>query len=193
MAKNKPKKKPKYNQNSTIRGALRRAFARSPFVLEKQQESRREVPRYCKDGSRHKKNAVQRQCEICGNWVSSSQITIDHINPVVDIEEGFIDWNEFISRLWCDKSNLQRACDDCHSKKTHKEQISRLLKQYHQELKVLESTVNCDWTAYQIDVKLLNKNLSKYSSKKKTPEFKQIVEWAQRLKNQIKNKTKKRK
>lgn len=192
MAKNKPKKKPKYNQNSVIRGALRRAFARSPFVLEKQQESRREIPRYCKDGSRHKKNSVQRQCEICGNWVGSSQITIDHINPVVDIDDGFVDWNEFINRLWCDKSNLQRACDDCHSYKTHKEQIARLIKQYTKELTSWEYTIEArekglnTWTD-----KELIKILSKYTTKKKTPELKQIVEWAQRLKNQIK--TKKRK
>jgi 5-methylcytosine-specific restriction endonuclease McrA len=193
MAKNKPKKKFKYNQSSVIKGALRRAFSRSPLVIEKQQESRREVPRYCKDGSRHKKNAVQRQCEVCSAWVSSSKITIDHIIPVVSVDGELYDWNTYVDRLWCDKSNLQRICDTCHDAKTYKERTTRLLKQYTEELKVLESTVNCDWTAYQIDVKLLNKNLSKFSAKKKTPEFKQIVEWALRLKNQIKNKSKKRK
>ena len=128
------KKKPPYNQNSVIRGALRRAFARSPLVVEKMQESRREVPRYNKDGTRAKKNWVQRQCEVCHTWVGSTKISIDHIDPVISVDDGFQDWNEFVDRLWCNKlgkANLQRICDDCHDKKTAKERYERM---YHQEL-----------------------------------------------------------
>lgn len=115
------KKRPPYNQNSAIRSALRRTFSRSPIVREVLMAGRREVPKYNKDGTRAKKNAVQYQCEVCGKWVGSTHVEVDHINSVIDNEVGFIDWNTFIARLFCDKSNLQRICDDCHDIKTQKE------------------------------------------------------------------------
>lgn len=134
------KKRPPYNQNSAIRGALRRAFARSPLVTEVMQESRREIPRYNKDGSRAKKNWVQRQCQVCDQWVGSSHIVVDHKDPVISIDDGFEDWNEFVARLWCDKSNLQRICDPCHDKKTAKERYERMYSQELQSLDAYEQT-----------------------------------------------------
>lgn len=182
------KKKPKYNQNSVIRGALRRAFARSPTVQEVMQASRREVPRYKADGTRHKKNWVQRQCEVCDQWVPSSKMAVDHINPVVSVDDGFNDWNEFIARLWCDKKNLQRICDDCHDKKTASERIARLTKQYTEALDTLQDTIDCDWVAYQIDEKLLLKNIKKYAAKKKTKGLESVVQRAMEMINCLKNK-----
>lgn len=176
------KKKPKYNKNTVIRGALRRAFARSPLVQEVMQESRREVPRYNKDGSRHKKNWVQRQCQVCSDWVSTSKIAVDHIMPVVSIDDGFNDWNEFIGRLWCDKSNLQRICNVCHDKKTQIERITRLTKQYLKELDDLETQQNNG----QITQAQYKKLLSKYTAKKKTKGLESVVQRAQKLKDLLK-------
>lgn len=176
------KQRPKYNQNAAIRGALRRAFARSPIVQEIMSESRREVPRYKKDGSRHKKNSVQRQCQVCKQWSSASKMAVDHIVPVISIDEGFNDWNEFIDRLWCDKSNLQRICDTCHDKKTQDERIERLYKKYDEELDTLESFIKNKTSTN----KELNKQLSKYTSKKKTKGLEKIVQRAQALKNLLK-------
>jgi 5-methylcytosine-specific restriction endonuclease McrA len=122
------KKKPPYNQNAAIRGALRRAFARSPIVTEVMQESRREVPRYNKDGSLSKKPWVQRQCQVCNQWVGSTKIVVDHKDPVISVDVGFQDWNEFVVRLWCNRSNLQRICDPCHDVKTAKERFERMYK-----------------------------------------------------------------
>src|SRR5260370_1172130 len=84
--------------------------------------------------ARAKKDAVQRQCQVCNNWVGSTHMAVDHIEPVISIEDGFQDWNEFIDRVWCAKSNLQRICDPCHDKKTYAERIARLTKQYTEEL-----------------------------------------------------------
>lgn len=188
------KKRPKFNQEMSIRGANRRLFARSPSVQEKLDESRQEFPRYKKDGTRHKKNWVKRQCEVCDEWVGSTHIAIDHIDPVVPPDgfpAHFDMWDRitlFLKRLWCDKSNLQRICDTCHDKKTYDERIARLITQYTEELNTLEKTVNCDWIAYQIDVKLLNKNLSKYTAKKKTKGLEQIVQRALELKDRLKTK-----
>ena len=180
----KKKNKPKFNENAAIRGALRRLFARSPIVQEVVQSSRKEAPRYNKDGSRHKKNWVQRECQVCGAWVSSSKINVDHIVPVVSVDEGFIDWNTFVSRLFCNKNNLQRICSTCHDNKTHKETTSRLYKKYMEELDKLEVTISVS----NISTKELTKTLNKYIAKKKTIEFQSVVQRAQELKNKIKEK-----
>lgn len=180
------KKKPPYNQNAVIRGALRRAFARSPAVQEKMAESRREVPRYLKDGTRAKKDWVQRQCEVCKEWVGSTKLAIDHIDPVISVQDGFQDWNVFIDRLWCDKSNLQRICDTCHDSKTSKERISRLLKQYTEELDILENNIHIDIELRKTDTLKLHLNsLKKYIAKKKTTELQTIVDRARALKEKI--------
>lgn len=125
------KAKPPFNQEMAIRGANRRLFARSPVVREKLEESRQEFPRYKKDGSLAKKPWVKRQCEVCSEWVGSTKIAIDHVDPVVP-PDGFPDdmdmWdriNTFLRRLWCEKDNLQRICDDCHDKKTKNERDYR--------------------------------------------------------------------
>lgn len=175
------KKKPKYNKNSAIRGALRRAFARSPIVQEIVNRSRREIPRYKKDGSRHKKNWVQRQCQVCGEWASSSKMAVDHITPVISIDEGFQDWNEFIDRLWCDESNLQLICSVCHDSKTQSERIVRLLKQYSAELDLIESDIKNKKSS----TKELKKLLAKYIAKKKTLGLESVVQRAQELKNRL--------
>lgn len=185
------KKKPKYNQEAAIRGALRRAFSRSPIVQEVMAESRREMPRYNKDGSRHKKNWVQRQCQVCDQWVSTSKMAVDHKIPVISIEHGKQDWNEFVDRLWCAKENLQRICDPCHDKKTHEERIARLTIKYTQELNDIERTVRSASSVRNLigastnGFKDLVKAINKYTAKKKTPGLEKIVERALRLKQEI--------
>jgi hypothetical protein len=168
-----------YNENAAIRGALRRVFARSPLVVEKVQESRREVPRYLKDGSRAKKDWVQRQCEVCSSWVGSTKISIDHKNPVVSVQDGFTDWNEFIARLWCSKENLQRICDSCHDQKTQVERISRLTLQYAKELDQLE----LDIKAKTVSKSEALKTLKKYIAKKKTSGLDPVVQRALKIKD----------
>lgn len=192
------KKKPPFNQEMAIRGANRRLFARSPLVVEKLNESRQEFPRYKKDGTLAKKLWVRRQCEACDEWVGSTQISIDHIDPVVPPEgfpAHFDMWdriNLFLRRLWCDKSNLQRICDSCHDKKTYKERIERLTKQYMSELAQIKSKMddmsNCP-TASNVAptyLKQWNKELSKYTAKKKTKGLEPVVQKAQALKEEIK-------
>lgn len=179
------KKRPPFNQEAAIRGANRRLFARSPVVFEKLNESRQQFPRYKKDGTLAKKPWVKRQCEVCMQWVSSTAIAIDHIDPVVP-PEGFspdLDlWgriNIFMKRLWCDKSNLQRLCKTCHDVKTYKERITRLLSKYTEELDKIEQT------APSFNKKDLKKLLSKYIAKNKTPELMPVVQRAQALKDKF--------
>jgi chaperonin cofactor prefoldin len=160
------------------------------LVREVLEESRQEFPRYKKDGTRHKKNWVKRQCQVCSNWVPSSQIAVDHIDPVISVEHGKQDWNIFIDRLWCNtsgKANLQRICDPCHDLKTATERIARLTKQYTQELNDIENALT-DCFAVGIDketAKTYKKTLSKYTAKKKTIGLEDIVKRAQSLKDRL--------
>ncbi|CAM6003896.1 unnamed protein product [Sphagnum balticum] len=105
---------------------------------------RREVPRYNNDGNRAKKDAVQYRCGVCGQWTKSTAVAVDHITPVIDVQVGFVDWNTFVQRLFCDASNLQVICDTCHNAKTQAERIARLNIQYAQELDVLEQAFKTD-------------------------------------------------
>ncbi len=47
-------------------------------------------------------------------------ISVDHIKPVVPAK-GFTTWDSVVSRMFCELSNLQVLCKDCHDKKTKNE------------------------------------------------------------------------
>ena len=115
------KKKKIFNENAVIRGAIRRTFARAPIKQEVLKAVRKEFPKYKKDGTRAKKDAVCYLCNICKKYTGSTKVSVDHIIPVISIEEGFVDWNEFVKRLYCGADNLQVICDDCHKIKTKEE------------------------------------------------------------------------
>lgn len=70
------------------------------------------------------------KCAGCGQHVPYTikdgdgrrrNIAIDHIEPIVDPAIGFTTWDEFINNLYCDSSNLQLLCDECHTKKSAEE------------------------------------------------------------------------
>ena len=53
----------------------------------------------------------------------SRNVFVDHINPIVDPEKGFTSWDDFIHNLFCDSSNLQLLCAECHAIKTAEERV----------------------------------------------------------------------
>ena len=184
------KKRPKYNQNAAIRGALRRQFSRSPIVREVLMKVRREIPKFNKNGSRAKKDAVQYCCNVCGQWVGSTSVTVDHITPVIDVQAGFVDWNQFVDRLFCGPQNLQVICDTCHNSKTQGERIARLLTQYTEELDRLEVQINISDNHRNLygaagGFKTMIKVLNKYIAKRKTIGLESIVERAKKLKERV--------
>lgn len=65
------------------------------------------------------------QCAACAKDFPSSQVQVDHIEPIVSTEDGFTSWKDFIERLYCEKENLQVLCKPCHSLKTKKERDAR--------------------------------------------------------------------
>jgi len=163
------KKKPPFNQNASIRGAIRRLFSRSPVHKEVLMKVRREVPKFNKDGARAKKDAVQYLCNVCKGWVGSTKVEVDHILPVIEVNEhGFVDWNMFVDRLFCGPENLQVICDPCHDKKTHDEQQKRQAAKDKIKLDQIETDMKSAWTIEK--EKELKKQVTKFLSKKKALE-----------------------
>jgi 5-methylcytosine-specific restriction endonuclease McrA len=66
------------------------------------------------------------KCNKCGDLFSSTNITVDHKIPIVG-REGFVSWDLFIERLFCNIGNLQVLCKPCHALKTKKETKERKL------------------------------------------------------------------
>lgn len=59
---------------------------------------------------------------LCGE---ENEGAVDHIIPVVDVSNGFVDWNTYIPGLFCNSDNLQFLCKACHNLKTVAENIIR--------------------------------------------------------------------
>ena len=64
-------------------------------------------------------------CAECGNDFPAKDVQVDHIKPVVDPKKGFISWDVFIDRLFCEQKNFQVLCKEDHKKKTKKETSDR--------------------------------------------------------------------
>ncbi len=65
------------------------------------------------------------KCAGCSQVSKIKGMKVDHILPVVDPAVGFVDWTTYISRLFCDSSNLQLLCTPCHDAKTERERLKR--------------------------------------------------------------------
>ena len=64
-------------------------------------------------------------CNMCKGEFPAKEVQVDHVEPVVCPFTGFVDWNTFINRLFCDGGNLQVLCSPCHDIKTAEERIER--------------------------------------------------------------------
>ena len=65
------------------------------------------------------------KCAKCKKDFPMTQVQVDHIEPVVDVKKGFVDWNTYISRMYCAIENLQVLCKPCHKIKSDKERKLR--------------------------------------------------------------------
>ena len=59
-------------------------------------------------------------CGVCGPdiWYKDKEVQMDHIIPVVDINVGFTNFDDFIDRLLSPKENWQRLCLIHHEEKS---------------------------------------------------------------------------
>ncbi len=45
-------------------------------------------------------------------------VFVDHEPPVIDPTTGFVGWDSFINRLYCERDHLQLLCKTCHDIKS---------------------------------------------------------------------------
>jgi hypothetical protein len=151
-----------YDPIMDARNALRRAFSRSPIVVEMMNDhnTKRHVPQFKKDGTRCKIDAVEHLCAVCGEWKRStkkSKVAIDHIVPVIDPQVGFVDLNTYHKRLWCSRDNLQKICGEDHRLKTNAERQEKQLREDAMLLIALENVH---------DQAILRKSLKRFTAKR---------------------------
>lgn len=65
-------------------------------------------------------------CALCEGEFPAKEVEVDHIEPVIS-SKGFTSWDDYIARLFCDKSNLQVVCKGCHKIKSYNEGQERKL------------------------------------------------------------------
>lgn len=61
------------------------------------------------------------QCKKCKQDFPAKDVQVDHKKPVVDPKTGFVDWNTYVERMFCEKKNFQVLCKECHLIKSKKE------------------------------------------------------------------------
>ena len=71
------------------------------------------------------KLAMHYKCAKCKKHFVAADVQVDHIFPVVDPKTGFVSWDLFIDRIFCEIENLQVMCKPCHKVKTEEEKAER--------------------------------------------------------------------
>ena len=106
---------------SFVTSAIRGAFGRFPnkFAALKNAAMGKKVNK--KTG----REAMHYRCADCRAQFVGKDVHVDHIEPVVEPEVGFVSWDEYIRRMFCTEDNLQVLCGTCHSKKTAEERSRR--------------------------------------------------------------------
>lgn len=61
------------------------------------------------------------RCAGCLQEFPAKGVCVDHIQPVIDPNGSFVNWDTYIERMFCPVENLQILCSLCHDVKTQKE------------------------------------------------------------------------
>ena len=101
---------------SFIKGALRQATMKWAPIQE------------CLANARTRRGFYR--CNVCKQEVPATvkvgrkrvkNILVDHINPIISPEQGWISWDDTIERMFCELDNLQAICKPCHDIKCQEE------------------------------------------------------------------------
>lgn len=65
------------------------------------------------------------ECASCYDLFTKGHYAVDHIEPVINIKDGFMGYDTMYKQLFCDASGLQVLCKPCHAKKTKGENAER--------------------------------------------------------------------
>lgn len=102
-------------------GFIRRAFVR----WEPRRKALKEASVGRKTNKKTGRLAEHFICSDCGKDFVQRDVQVDHIQPVVDPDEGFVDLEHYFDRMFCDTDNLQILCRECHKDKTREENRKR--------------------------------------------------------------------
>lgn len=109
-----------------IKSGLRHLSMRWPPKIEAKKAARTERGKYRCTGYKRRSHVVPVSLPPTpGTSRRRNNVFVDHIIPVIDVETGFITWDEAIDRMFCEKDNLQVLCAECHQHKTKDEKESR--------------------------------------------------------------------
>lgn len=119
-----PKDKP-YNNgtwtsaryNSFIKSALRSASQRWPPRYECLNKAKRGKLINRKTG----RLAEHYVCKACKQLFPAKEVQVDHVQPIINPITGFTSWDDVIRNMFCEETNLQVLCLDCHKNKTQEE------------------------------------------------------------------------
>lgn len=118
-----PKSPYKWVEQAVVISALRRVFRRYPPYKDCLEAAKKEYFIQSKHGKSLRR--VHFQCAHCKKMVVNKQKVVDHVDPVVSLKSGFVDFNTYVKRLFCSIDNLQVLCLNCHKAKSKAESAER--------------------------------------------------------------------
>lgn len=106
-------------ERGMILGAIRKAFSRSAWAAKARSKAQAET--------KGPRGGKLYECAACGSLNNASGINVDHVRPVVPVGTAYTDytWDVLAAKLWCEASNLQVLCKECHKKKSKEEASAR--------------------------------------------------------------------
>lgn len=107
--------------NTFLRSLIRSGFRKYPPKYEVLKEALWGKKLNSKTG----RQCYHYTCASCKKQYPSSEVNVDHLQPVVDPQKGFENWDTYIKRMFCAKENLQVLCTTCHDAKTDDERKQR--------------------------------------------------------------------
>lgn len=103
--------------SSFIKSALRSASQRWPPKFSTLNAAKRGKRINCSSG----RIAEHYECANCNGEFPAKDIQVDHINPVIDPNVGFVSWDEVVKRMFCESDGFQVLCKACHTLKSNYE------------------------------------------------------------------------
>lgn len=92
-----------------------------PFIIQVLRSASVRWPSRNEALKRARKSRGVYECAECAGLFKKKQISLDHVSPVIETAIGWVNFDTFIHRLFCEPEGFQVLCDSCHSIKTEME------------------------------------------------------------------------